>query len=355
MASVVNATFSSAEKSSPAGNGSNHSNTGSEEVLNLYAPVPQIEGIPQWRIEFIYLDNKGAEAMLAKASQDDEFRNRPTSAAQVRFWKDIINARRHVNFIPDGALIYDEKNVLLNGKHRLTGLAEAEDGVEIGFMVIYGVPRWMFPYMGVNKVKTAKDVFYANYRIDKPQIIAATKMVLRYEEMLAGLRPEFGWRSWHKVRDQHADLDRIADLRGSLLDEYGNAMAVRSPKHGCKLTATSLMIFMHYQYHAWPEGRQLLEKFLDGLREGADLSKGNAALSLRNWGRDDYCPTEGKPYAHLMLLFRHFAAFAKDERLPKVVLAFGQPMSFPYHPDGVDAAKANLDKALVPLRETAST
>ncbi len=310
----------------------------------LYAPAPQIAGTPQWTIEYTMVDPETASKWLTDSSEDENFRNRPLNQADLRRTAQVMKRGGFVHYLPNGPVCFDETGILLNGKTRLTAVVES--GVTVGFIVFHGVPRWMFPYMDTGRIKTAKDVLHASYKMDKAGIIAAMKKVIRYEEFLAGIRDETGWRHWQKVRDQLADLERIYDLREDLADYYGTALAVR---RGCKLAPTALMLFNFYQWHAWPQGRDTLEAFLDGLREGSNLRRGSAALSLRNFGRDEYSPAEGRAEIHLMLLFRHFGAFAKNESLPRVIWAYGQPMLPPYHPDGPAAAKKALRAALTPL------
>ncbi len=314
----------------------------------LYVPVQQVGDVPPYTHEYLWIDPETAQQWLDENAQDDEFRNRPTNRADIGRMALIMKGKRFVHFLPVGPLCFDDKDILLNGKTRLNAVVES--GETAVFVVYRNVPRWMFDYMDTNRVKTHKDVLYASYRMDKPSIIAAMKRVFLYEEVLFANRPATGWRSWSKERFQSADLNKVAGLRSEVTDHYGNAMAVR---RGCGLQVTSLMLFHFYQWHAWPEGRERLEEFLDGLREGISLGKGSPALILRNWGRDDYCPSEGRIEMQLILLMQHFAAFVQGERMTKVVWAYGHEMPAPYHPDGPEAAKNALRAVLTPLNTTA--
>lgn len=324
---------------------------------SLYTPAPQLPGLPTWQVDNVWVDPATAEKWLTESGQDDEFRNRRLNRADVDRTAHIMRRGGFVNFLPNGPICFDETGVLLNGQTRLTAIVES--GHTAGFIIFRGVPRWMFPYMDTGRLKTPRDVLYANYKVDKAAVIAAMKKVIRYEEVLAGIRPPIGWRYWSKEHDQPADLEHVYQLRESMADYYGNALAVRGggrgKRAGCKLVPTALMLFQFYQWHAWPKGRDLLDQFLESLRDGSNLSSGSPALSLRNFGRDEYCPAEARVEIQLILLFRHFAAYARNERLPRVVWAYGQPMPAPFHPSGDAAAKKALAAALPPLNTPTDT
>ncbi len=314
-------------------------------VPDLFIPVNQVGGIPDWTHEYTWVTPATAQEWLDKYGEAEQFRNRKVNAPERRRLARLMTTNRFVHFLPSSPFCFDEDGILLNGKTRLNAVVESQRTV--GFIVYRGVPRWMWPFMDTGRKKTDRDVAYSSYREDKTAIIAAMKTAWRYEEVLAGARERTGWRSWSKLDDlQPVDVERMYEKRGELTEYYGTAMAVRK---GCKLVPSALMIFMMYQWHAWPEGRDKYQAFLDALREGANLSTGSAALSLRNFGRDEYCPTEGKTIIQLILLFRHFGAFTKNERLPRVTWAYGHEILLPYHPDGEAAAKANLARALQPL------
>lgn len=313
---------------------------------DLFIPVQQIDGIPDWGHEYVWVTPAMAQKWLDEFSEDETFRNRKVPLAEKRRLARLMTTNRFIHFLPSAPFCFDEVGILINGKTRLSACVES--GRTIGVIVYRGVPRWMWAAMDTGRKKNDRDFAYGTYKEDKTAILAAMKTAWRYEEVLVGARPRTGWRSWGKEDDlQATDIERMYDKRGELVDYYGSAMAVRK---GCKLVPQALMIFNMYQWYAWPEGRDTLEKFLDALREGANMSTGSPALSLRNFGRDDYCPTEGKPVIHLILLFRHFAAFAKNERVPRVVWAYGHELLLPYHPQGEDAAKANLARGLEPIR-----
>ncbi len=318
--------------------------TGHDVDSTLHVPVPQLDEIPDWGPEYVKVTPEIAKQWLDESGQDETFRNRKLNLAEKRKFVFIMRTNRFAHWVPDGPICFDEKGILLNGKTRLNAVAES--GVTCGFMVFRGVPNWMFDFMGLGKPKNNAQILDARYKMSKPAVTAAMKLVLRYEEFLLGKRPAIGWRHWKGVHDQPSDIDLVYDRREDLVDYYDRAMAVR---RGCKLLAVPLMLFQYYQWYAWPEGQGKLDQFLDSLTHGSDLAKGSAALSLYNFERDNYLPYDGKQQMHLILLFRHFGAHAKGEKLPVAKVGYGNEMLPPYHPKGPAAAKENLWKALTPL------
>jgi hypothetical protein len=321
----------------------------------LLAPALQVAGLngkttPKWKIEYTWLEPGDCAAWLETASEDDAFRNRPINRLDLALMVHTMKTDGFVHYLPDGPFIFDEHGILTNGKLRLTAAVEAN--VPIGVIVFRGPPRWMYEYLGTGRPKTFKDLRFARSQMDKRDVLVAMKMVFQYEEAILGIRPRIGWKDWSRERIQPADLAHVGNLRAELEDYYGNALAVR---RGCKLVATALMMFQFYQWHAWPAGRERLLEFLDSLLTGAvdkqtyGLPKNSPAISLRNFGRDEYCPPQGKAVIHLILLFRHFAAFAQREPLAKATYAYGHEILPPYHPDGDDAAIRTVFKHIPPL------
>lgn len=317
----------------------------------LYVEATQLGEIPDWGPTYEWVTPEKAAEVLKNSAEDEDFQNRKLVPAEVKKLARYMRTNRFKHFLVTEPIAYDEKGVLINGKTRYNAVVEA--GVTCGFIVFRGVPRDHFEYSGVARPKKVDHVLHGYKKMAQPQVVAALKFMLRYEEFLAGIRGPYGWRHWHlesAKTDQPADLNAVYDRREEVVDNYGNAMKVRK---GCKLLPVSLMVFMTYQWYAWPEGADKLDTFLDSLTFGSNLEKGSAALSLYNFGRHEYCPNEGKQAAHLILLFRHFGAFAKKEKLPTAVVAFGNAMLTPFHPKGPDEAIRNLREGMVPINAPA--
>ncbi len=321
-------------------------------VPALQIPGTKGRGTPDWTIEYTWLEPADSAKWLAEAGEDEAFRNRPVNRLDLNLMVHTMQRDGFVHFLPDGPFVFDEHGVLTNGKLRLTAAIEANK--TIGVIVFRGPPRWMYEYLGTGRPKTLKDLRYAKSQLDKRDVLVVMRRVFQYEEAILNMRPRVGWKDWGKERLQPADQAHVGEVRRELEDYYGNALTVR---RGCKLVATSLMMFQFYQWHTWPKGRDILQEFLDSLTSGAvdksiyGIPKNSPAISLRNFGRDEYCPTQGKTEIQLIMLFRHFSAFAQNKPLAKATYAYGNEIQPPYHPDGEEAALHTLFTNIPPLNQ----
>ncbi len=322
----------------------------SRSPTTLIVPALQVvdvtnRGVPDWPIQYTWLEPDDAAEWLEKAGEDETFRNRPLKARAKNLMSHTMENDGFVHFLPDGPFIFDEHGILTNGKLRLACAVETQ--TTIGVIVFRNVPRRLFPYLGTGVPKTYADVRHSQAKMSKRDILAVHRLVLQYEEVVFGIRKSTGWQHWGSETIQPADLEHVGNIRAEIDDYYGNALAVR---RGCRLVATALMMFEFYQWHAWPQGRDLMREFLDSLESGAvdkavyPVPRNSPAVSLRNFGRDEYCPTQGKALIQLTLLFDHFAAFVNNEPIPRAKWAFGMKLPVPYHPDGDDAARKQLRK-----------
>lgn len=324
-----------------------------DEARMLYREVRQVPDPKQFKVEWPLLTAAKMAAMLKKADADEQFRQRPTAVRDISRWKKLIESKRFVHYLPNGPLCYDPDGALLNGKHRLT--AGVACGESLGFMVVRGVPRWMFRYFDTPKVQSLNDILVREgHAANRPQVSATLRLALRYEELLHGLREGTGWRHWSGIRDEHTDLEDLLLRREPLMDQYSTAVRTHRGVGplGCRLVITSLMVFRFYQELAWPAGADQVEKFFEALKTGAMVPVGSPAKTLREWGYDSYENKESWPAkreSHLLLLLRHFDASVRGAKIHRVDWGYGHPMPAPYHPDGVDVAVKNVLTALQEL------
>jgi len=313
----------------------------------LYRPVPQLDGPPQFKVSYPWISPAEANEMLREALNADGFRQRKMITAEVRRWRQLINTKRFVHFLPNGVLCSDEDGILLNGQHRLTAVAGQDQSC--GFVVFKNVPRWMFAFMDTNKVRTLKDVFFIGARASGPHTPSAMRLGMRYEEFLFGLRSSLGWRHWMTTRDEHQDVDGFLARRGEFQDWYGVGEKVHS---AVKLLVPSAMAFRFYQTLAWPDGDPEIQEFTESLASGTMLPPKSPVAVLREWARECYYNKDkifAKREAHLMLLMRCFAQVQAGTRLDRLTWAYGQPMAMPYHPQGHEVAVKNVRQALEDL------
>ncbi len=315
----------------------------------LYRPVPQLAEPPMFKMRFEWFSAEKAGQWLDFANSDPDFRQRPTSLAQVRRWRGLYKTSRFVNFLPNQPIcLADDNSIMMNGKHRLTALAGMDTDDEFGFVVISGVPRWMFHYFDTNKVRTIKDVFEIGARKTGPQTPSLMRLGMRYEEFLGGVRAAHGWRHWAQQRDEHQDIDDFLARRGELQDWYGVGEKIGKK---ARLLLPSVAAFRFYQALAWPDGDDTITEFCENLLTGGGKPH-SPALTLREWAREAYfhkTAIYAKRELHLLLLMRCFEQHVNGTKTPSITWAYGQPMSVPYHPGGFEAGLANIKSALADM------
>ncbi len=321
---------------------------GADEEALLYRPVPQITGKPPFQVKYEWFSPEKASQWLRKAEEDEDFRQRKTSLAQIRRWSTLYRTKRFVDMLPAGPICVDDDGVMLNGKHRFSALAGMDTDVEFGFVVFYHVPRWMFAYFDTNKPRTIKDVFHIGARDSGPQTPSAMKLGMRYEEVLAGVRSGTGWRHWNQQKDEHQDVDGFLARRGEFQDWYSLGEKLNRT---ARLLIPSGMAFRFYQSLAWPEGDDKITEFCENLATGGGAPQ-SPALQLREWAKESWYNKDqifAKRELHLLLLMRTFEQYMQNSRIHRINWAYGLPMTMPYHPDGYETGLANIKRALAEL------
>ena len=320
--------------------------TGDDPQL-LYRAIPQVDVPPGLQLECVLVTPEMAKQWLAKSDAHEDFRNRPTRVGDVRRWKLLMETGRFVSYLPDGPILMSAGGCLLNGKHRLTALCGHNQ--PIGLVIIKNVPDWMMNFFDTGRNRSLRDLFEITGHMTPTQVGSTARQAMRYEEFIHGKRSAIGWRFWAAHRDEHTDVVDFVNRRSALTDLYGSAELVY---RGSKLLIASAMTFRLYQELAWPEGAPFVREFFEGIAKGAMLAAGTPALTLREWSKDIAVNRERVPAkreAHLLLLLRFFALTAQKEQVHRVQYGYGQPMLLPYHPDGDDAALANLREGLAAL------
>jgi hypothetical protein len=311
-----------------------------------YPPAPQLDGKPKWKISYPMYTPEQCDDEVRRADSDPDFHQRKCATRDVTRWKVLMATDRFVHFLPNGPVCYDEEGLLLNGKTRFTGAAGQNKPV--GFMVIRGVPRWMFRYFDTGKMRTVNDVFHIAGRSPKGQTGATVRLAMRYAETIRGTRELIGWQNWASIGDEHADVDDFLAHHGELIDWYGAADQIYRKT---KLNIGALQVWRYFQEMAWRgrEADQKISEFWEGLQTGAMLPLQSPALVLRDWALSTFQSKEhirGKRELHLLLLNSMFEMFVAGDTLKKVTWAHGFNMTFPYHPNGEEVAVKNVLRAL---------
>lgn len=319
-----------------------------ESPQRLYRPITKQltpDTIP-WDIEYSYLTPQDAQQILEAAENNPDFRQRKRTPARVSRWEELMLTGRFVHFLPDGPLCFNDKGYLLNGGNRLQAVANLDPDVEIGFVVYRNCPQWIFQYFDQGNNRSAREQMFMNKRDINTYTQATVRLGLRYEEFIFGKRSPSGWVNWGRVKDENPDIDSWMERREYVLDCINPA---KSLSKSTMLQTASAACFIAYQQLAWPEGIDALQEYLDALESGSMISKGNPALTLREWGRrDGYigAASAGRREGHLLLLFKMFQAFRNRSTVDSILVAKGFPMHMPYHPDGFETAVENVREAL---------
>lgn len=324
----------------------------SADSESLFQAVPQLEGKPPFKVSYPWITPEKAKEWLRVSDSDPAFRQRPLALGQVRRWRTLLRTDRFVHYLPNGPMCTDPDGMLLNAKHRLTAIADSENGA--GLVLFSEVPRWMFKYFDTGKNRTIKDVFHIGAREVTPQTPSAMRLGMRYEEFLQGVRSAHGWRHWSTVSDEHNDIDSFLARRQEMQDWVGVGMKVQ---RDARLMAPAVMAFYFYQSLAWPEGASEVEQFCTSLMTGEMLAPQSPALLLREWSRDCWYNKDkifSKREVHFMLLMRCFEQYINGSRIPALRWAYGNPMPMPYHPKGHDVAVKNARLALEELDKEAA-
>jgi hypothetical protein len=319
-----------------------------EDAQPLHRAVQQLDlsQKPPFKPDYPWITPEKAQQIITEARQAEGFRNRPLSLAQVRRWKNLYRTDRFVHFFPGGPLCYDEQGVLINGHHRLNGLAGSPEGTKAGFVVFKNVPRWMFRFFDTNKARSVKDVFAIGARSFGPQTPSAMKLAMRYEEFIVGRRSANGWRHWNTEKDENDDIDSFYERRSELQDWYSAAEKIY--RHG-RLLVPAGMVFRFYQSLAWPDGDDEIGDFTEQLLKGSTLPATHPVRKLTQWTNSAYLDRAqvfAKREVHLHLLFQTFRQVQNNSRIEVMQWAYGMPMAMPYHPKGHEVAIKNVRAAL---------
>lgn len=320
--------------------------TGVDETQDHIQPVQQLEGKPPWKISYEWFTPEKADKIVTDADLNLEFRQRPLGVRDVNRWRILQRTNRFVHFLPDSPLLFDPEGLLLNGKHRLTAVAGLAGEIEsVGFMVLRGVPRWMFPFFDNGRKRSLNDVLSIGGRMPKSQTGATVRLAMRYIEVMRGYRAPTGWQNWASVTDESVDVDAFLGQHEDLGLHYNAASVVYKTTW---LNIAALMTWRWCQEMAWQteQNYDLIDKFWAGLHKGEMMKATAPPMVLREWSRDVHYTREkirGKRELHLILLNDAFRRFVtNDYGDGKQRWAHGWNMNPPYHPDGPEIAVKNV-------------
>lgn len=244
------------------------SNTPSQVGLPINTPMVFNDG--QNGIITISVESVLPEmAQIYLTTNDKNRKKRPHRVA--RYAQAMINGRWNLT---GEAIIFDNEGRLINGQHRMQ--AAVDSGKAFTTLVVRGVERTSFANIDSGLTRTAADVLLDRDR-DKysTQQAAAARLVIAYN---AGQT-----RNTDQMLD-YVDNSTIVDeitSNADLYDEVIEKIKAR-PQY---IIMSSLIAFgvLAYDFYDDPDARDWLDLFFEGLIEGANLSKGDPRLAMRNW------------------------------------------------------------------------
>lgn len=201
---------------------------------------------------------KAAEAMLAQNGS-----NRPITPSLVRRYGDEMRAGRW-NTNGQG-IIFSPEGQLLDGQHRLKAIIES--GMTVEMFVVRGVPAERFETMDSGRARTVGDVLGAQSYKNANNLAAIARLSWNY---VAGASMGYG--------PTKSALVQFVHKYPYLSDVTQQIVAARLP---IPASPTGAVLFIanagHERY-----ATQALD-FLDGLRTGENLTRGDPRLTLREW------------------------------------------------------------------------
>lgn len=221
------------------------------------------------RTEVLTLDSKQAEALL-----ETNTCNRPLSDAHVKRLAAAMKAGKfHFTAEP---IKFDGAGTLLDGQHRLWALA-LTPGVEIKFLVVYGVPTAAQVHMDQGRMRTAAD---------QTQMLGVISgATSKVNTIVSAVRSYLIWETGAMFRDRLA-IDTQAGRTQIVEWAQANPGAVawmesqitepfkRVPVRQGLLLAILYRLFLH--------DSERVGDFQHALYTGAGLEEGNPILTLRD-------------------------------------------------------------------------
>lgn len=240
---------------------------------------------------------------------------------------------------------------MMNGRHRATSAVDAE--VEsIGVWVFRNVPRSMYPYFDMPRVRTAGDVFTISGRKSSPVIDSTVRLGYWYDQMLEGNVPADSWPRWQWDKVDPPDLDafyaEVEDWAAKRPDRQGIEAAVAQTarvRRG-QILPTSAAVFWFYALRAWPEGELELRRFVDTIVDGGKRGSSSAVV-LRDWALDIAAKRKrimNKREVHLLLLLHAWRQWNAGSCWDRVSYSPNWTMPQPYVPATQSGQAAELPK-----------
>lgn len=291
------------------------------DIKHLRAVVADMEertgDLPDWLADVEtwtgYIDAAGAEELLKHNIRPEIGKagtNRPQVTGSVaQLLKDILGANWEFNH---QGIAFDVDGKLIDGQHRLEAIVRA-DKVQPGIMVPIQV-TWNLPPRSNKKIDLARrrntGTFLAmDGHASSGRLNTVLKLLWLYDTN--DFDAPLSSAHWNQI----PDLDTIeATLAEHKLAPDGTTIGGQLQSI---LTASGSGAAWTLCMERYPDDMNM--EFVAGLKSGADLSKGDPRLALRNWAMNrKLVHKRAVPWVHMAVYFKAFKAFRNGEPIDSV-------------------------------------
>lgn len=279
-----------------------------EEILGL--PVVKDK---TWNIEAVITPSEAKAILLAMPPQ------RPLSAANVRYFKELIAAGRFR--VTHQGIAFDKSGKLIDGMHRLTGCVEADAAIAV--QVTFNMDRDFFACMDRGRTRThADDLVTAAVTGDAKTasiLAGATKILFMLDN---GRVP---WSSLAKFEFGASEMTAVLERHPYVFDAasfvYVQSRAFRGLGQS---PASAFYTLFREANHA------KADRFMEQIVRGENLRVGDAAYALREWLK--YLPNAHATnvrQASMIAFVRCWNAFVSGRTLHRVSSTLRPDQTFP--------------------------
>src|SRR5882757_1850130 len=184
---------------------------------------------------------------------------------------------------PEGFVIAADGG-LLEGMHRCWAIVQTGETVPV--RITYGVDPELFMILNQGRRRTTANVLQTHGEGNATHLASAIKCFWAYDQWCADPLGAPTWRQWHATSVSSPQVVATLAAHPRLRDLLKPASSMISPIRGNLAAATT---WYYLADRAWPLERRLnggldpLARFIQGVRTGEMMAKGDPVLALRDW------------------------------------------------------------------------
>lgn len=211
-------------------------------------------------------------------------------------------------------------DILLDGQHRLTALVEAgktDPDVTIETWVIWNQDPRSKMTVDIGTNRKALD-FMAMIGIPNgSQVASALRLVHVYDNI------PYDYKAWGAVQFTPSELEELANRHRDLIDNYYDGHGVMR-----LLTPAAVAAGLYLIRRDRPDLVELLPRFMEPLKTGANLGKGSPILALREWSFNASRTKRRRNGVMMLVLFlRAFNHWVEDRKVMALRFSETEPFS----------------------------